>query len=184
MNNYSKIKELISGMKTKDRIFHSGEVLEVGTDRCSVKIGSLVLIDVRLRSVLNGNQDYMIIKPQVGSMVTVADTSGGDLRTTEVVQYSEVASVEISIGGKTVSMDKTGVFFNGGHNGGLVNISALTQRLNNIERDINMLKTVFSTWVVVPQDGGAALKAAATVWASSRLTETTNSNYEDTTIKH
>lgn len=43
--------------------------------------------------------------------------------------------------------------------------------LDKLTSDINALKTIFLTgWVVVPQDGGAALKVAAATWAGQVLT--------------
>jgi phage baseplate assembly protein V len=39
--------------------------------------------------------------------------------------------------------------------------------LQKLETDINDLKTVFSGWVTVPNDGGAALKTAAAAWYGS-----------------
>jgi hypothetical protein len=36
--------------------------------------------------------------------------------------------------------------------------------LTTLKTAINDLKTVFATWVVAPQDGGAALKLAAATW--------------------
>jgi hypothetical protein len=39
--------------------------------------------------------------------------------------------------------------------------------LDTLKTDINNLKTIFSTWVVVPKDGGAALKTAAAAWYGS-----------------
>lgn len=39
--------------------------------------------------------------------------------------------------------------------------------LDKLKDDINSLKTVFSGWVTVPQDGGAALKTAAGTWYGS-----------------
>lgn len=39
--------------------------------------------------------------------------------------------------------------------------------LDKLKDDINSLKTVFSGWIVVPNDGGAALKTAATTWYGS-----------------
>ena len=42
--------------------------------------------------------------------------------------------------------------------------------LDKLKDDLNTLKTVFSTgWIVAPNDGGAALKAAATTWYGSTI---------------
>jgi len=43
--------------------------------------------------------------------------------------------------------------------------------IKEIQDDISALKQAFSTWVPVPQDGGAALKAAAASWFAQPLIE-------------
>lgn len=86
-------------------------------------------------------------------------------------------------GGKFEITD-TEILFNGGSNDGLINIIDLITKLNNIENDINSLKTAFSGWTVVPNDGGLALKTATTTWYGSSLTPTVKGDIEDATIKH
>lgn len=77
------------------------------------------------------------------------------------------------------------VIFQDGANEGIVKVIELTDKLNNLENDINTLKTVFATtWVVVAQDGGAALKAAAATWAGSTLTPTIKSEIQNNKFIH
>ena len=73
---------------------------------------------------------------------------------------------------------------NGGDNGGLVNVKDLTDKLNNLEKDINKLKQVFTAWTPVPQDGGAMLKSGITTWATQQLVQTQVSDIEDDKITH
>lgn len=42
--------------------------------------------------------------------------------------------------------------------------------LQAIKSNVDQLRTAFAAWVPVPNDGGAALKAAATAWSSSTIT--------------
>jgi hypothetical protein len=72
----------------------------------------------------------------------------------------------------------------GNSKGGLAIVASLTQRYNKIEQDLNTLKTIFTSWVVAPSDGGAALKAAAATWAGSSLTQTLDTDIENVKIKH
>ena len=73
--------------------------------------------------------------------------------------------------------------FNGGENG-LAKVDKLTEKINALENDINNLKTVFTTWVTAPSDGGAALKLAASSWYGTALAVTTKNELEDTKIMH
>lgn len=68
--------------------------------------------------------------------------------------------------------------------GGLVKVIELTDRLNTIEKDINALKSAFGSWVVVPGDGGLALKTASASWTGSNLTETDRLDIENVNVTH
>ena len=72
----------------------------------------------------------------------------------------------------------------GGKHGGIIKIEELTTKLNTIEQDINALKQALSTWVPIPSDGGAALKAAVTSWAAKPLQQSKRGDYEDPNVKH
>lgn len=76
------------------------------------------------------------------------------------------------------------VVANEGKLGGLINIEDLVTRLNNLEKDVNTLKAAFNSWVTVPNDGGAALKAQAANWSGNPLTETVREDMEDTKFLH
>lgn len=152
---------------------------------------------------LQANQEAtlgVVLFPRVGSYVAVAMLSG--YAAGVVVLTEDVESIEVNINngtkltvtedgirvnvkdGITLDIDDSAATFNGGDLGGLINIADLTSHLNTIEKDINNLKTVFANWVPAPQDGGAALKGAATSWASAQLTLSQRGDYEDEKVKH
>lgn len=66
----------------------------------------------------------------------------------------------------------------GGSTDFLVRFSKLKEVADELKTDINSLKTVFSTWVPVANDGGAALKAAAATWYGTTLAK----NIDDSKI--
>ncbi|MBQ9076856.1 MAG: hypothetical protein IJY31_03335 [Muribaculaceae bacterium] len=152
---------------------------------------------------LQANQDSawgVVIYPRVGSYVVVgfvADGNAGIVLLTDDIESIEVVvsdttsrvvideeRVRIDVGDETsAELTKEGVLLNGGSLGGLIKVKELTSRINNIEEDINLLKDVFSGWVSVPQDGGAALKAASGAWAGNKLTLTTRGDYENEKVK-
>ena len=82
-----------------------------------------------------------MVVPKDGSVVAVVWVSK---TTAVVVMVAEVEEIRLM----------------GGQLGGLVKVEELVKKLNAVEKDLNSLKQVFTTWVTVPQDGGAALKAA------------------------
>lgn len=150
------------------------------------------LLGVNLQA--NQGADFgLCLFPEIGSFVVVgfiADGAAGAVLLTEKIESAEIVigdtsavmdadGVRIDVGDISAHLDKDSVTFNGGDLGGLVKVEDLTNRLNIIENDINKLKTAFSSWVVAPQDGGAALKAAAASWFGSQLTPTKRSDYEN-----
>ena len=104
----------------------------------------------------------------------VADVDGDGVYT--VVRYGKITRVEVS--------NSIDVILNTGSNGGMVKVNSLVSKLNTVESDLNNLKTVLSTWVPVPNDGGAALKTAAASWAGQTLTPTQASDLENNKVKH
>jgi hypothetical protein len=117
---------------------------------------------------------YTDIQPARGSVCLIGILEGLEAYTflinAEKVELAEIAS------GKIV--------FNGGENEGWVKVKELTGRLNAIEKNLNELKQVFSSWVAVPNDGGAALKTASVAWAGKQLTETRQADIENGKVTH
>lgn len=127
--------------------------------------------DIRLQAIA-GLDTGMVVIPKEGSFIGVTFVN----RSTGFVSvYSEVDKVLV---------DAESFEFNGGVNGGLINVSDLVERINIIESDINDLKTALASWVPVPSDGGAALKAALASYFGSPLIDTVESDIEDTKVKH
>lgn len=109
-------------------------------------------------------------------------------KTEIVVKSAEITAkidkVEFEVKDNKIKVKADEIVFNDGGNGGLVNVNGLTSQLNAVEKDLNTLKAIFSSWTVAPQDGGATLKFATTDWAGRQLVASTNGDYEDTKVKH
>ena len=131
------------------------------------------ILDVKINANLNPVKGLRFI-PSIGSIVYVTFENESDSEGF-ISLYSEVDKMLI---------DSNEIIFNGGQNEGLINIIDLVSKLNTLENDINNLKSSFSSWVPVPNDGGAALKTSASSWFGSTLTNTNKSDIEDTKIKH
>ena len=179
MDRSKEIKEVIKSIAgVPGMMFVMGKVESVGDETCSVKIADrLVINDVRLNASADGNADNILIKPKVGSMVLMADLSGGELRSLVVISFSALDSMTVRFDGEVV--------INGGENEGLVKVKELTKKLNEIINDINSLKSVFKTgWTPMVYDGGAALKLAASSWYGSDLATISKEDIENDMIKH
>lgn len=178
MSRLQDIKEAIRsicGKETGNGLFLVGKVKNVDGESCTVDIAGIELDEVRLTAVNDGADGKLLLIPKTDSMVLLADMSGGELRDLAVVGFTNVEKIEATCEQITL---------NGGDNGGLVNIKDLTDKLNNLEKDINKLKQVFTLWTPVPQDGGSSLKAGITSWAAQQLVQTQVSDIEDDKITH
>lgn len=133
---------------------------------CDIDDDGLVMYGIRLQCVTDAAGGILCV-PKKGAAALVVQIEGGDgWMLADCAEYEKI-------------------IINGGGNGGLIKINDLINRLNVLEKSLNDLKQVFSTtWVVAPQDGGAALKSAAANWAADTITETKAEDIEDSTVKH
>ncbi len=70
-----------------------------------------------------------------------------------------------------VWLKNDGIMELGGDTDFMVRFSELKKVVDELQSDIGSLKSAFTTWIVVPMDGGAALKAVSGTWAGTPLTE-------------
>jgi len=150
-------------------------------DTVTVKLSDDVVIeDVRLKSVVKDGTKF-IITPAENSNILIGRIENSEEFFVAVID--EVKSVNIEIGDMSFFIDENGIVMNGGSLHGLVTRDGVKQQLNKIEQDITNLKNAFSSWVPVPNDGGAALKTASASWSGAALVQTANTDIENTKIK-
>ncbi len=126
---------------------------------------------IRLQSIISQSKGFVVIpKENSDIIVTFLNRSTGFVSLT-----SEVEKILI---------DTDLTQFNGGDNGGLININDLITKLNIVENDLNTIKTAISAWVPTPNDGGAGLKVALTTWFGDQLTPTVALDMEDMKVTH
>lgn len=158
------IKKIVNGNEVNDK-FIVGKVTSINGVLIDVlpEDGTAELKDIRLCA--ENSASVFIVIPKLNSKVYVSmDGSTGGI----AVGFHEVEEV----------------LLRGNQFGGLVKVSSLVNKLNVIESDLNTLKTAFNTWVVVPSDGGLALKTASSSWASQLITQTQVSDLENNKVKH
>lgn len=149
-----------------------------GDGTCDVNISGegepeLVLPGVSMRSVADGDKSGIMFIPEVGAHVVFCKVEG----------QSDYVLIKTSKLKKTV-LNCDNIVFNEGLNEGLVKAPELTEKLNALEKQLNELKQILSSWTPVPQDGGAALKGVISSWAGNSLLETQQSEIENDKIKH
>lgn len=159
---------------------YSGKVVSVDTNKKTAMVALTMYddtADMKVEALLNATKSSVegfIIYPAVNSDVVVCDVDGDGVYT--VVRFGKITRVDITQG-----IDVT---INNGDNGGMVKAKELKQKLNALENDLNTLKNIFTTWAPVPNDGGAALKAASATWAGQTITATVDSDLQNQKVKH
>jgi len=130
-----------------------GIVKEVSGVTCTVEIGSLTVSDVRLRASEKQEETQILITPVIGSAVILASLSG-DMTNLVVVAVDVAESITI----------------NGGKLGGLINIEALTAKLNELVQ-------VFNSHTHTAPNG-------PTTPPTTSANQLQRKDYEDEKIKH
>lgn len=196
------IKDLAKGSRQTVSLICTVDAVDktARTVDCSPLDESAPLLGVNLQAN-QGSSFGVVAFPKPDSFVVVGFVADGSAGV--VLLMDEIESIEVVIGenaaritadengicalmGDATSVELTadGITLNGGKLGGVVKVEQLTERINAIEKDINTLKSIFSAWVAVPQDGGGALSIASSTWAGTPLTLTERSDYENEKVTH
>lgn len=162
------------------------EVTSVDAEKMTVDVqpvnGSPEIFDVRLTASAEQQSNFMVVYPKVGTTVLVSffDQSHADGYVSAV---DEPERVVIKIGDYKLEIDSNGIKLNDGQIGGLPKSNSVLAKLNQLESQVNQLKSILAAWIPVPTDGGAALKVAVTAWAASQITPTQISDIENQKVK-
>lgn len=171
MGKIQDIKEAIRTIAGKGNgggLFLVGEVKSVEGESCTVEVAGLELDEVRLTAVNDGADGKLLLTPKEGSMVLLADMSGGLLRDLAVVGYTNVERIEATC---------DSIELNGGDNGGLVNIEKLKGWMRDVESDLKTLKTLLQTSPIAGNGAPAAI-------VFTPQTKSVANDIEDTKITH
>ena len=133
------------------------------TCNCSPINGDAKLLNVRLMTDVT--KVGIFVTPSVNSqvMVTMINKYTG-----YVSMFSELDEIQL----------------NGKNKNGLVQVTDLVTKLNNLENKLNSLITTFNAWTPAPNDGGAALKSVLATWVATSLSPTTKIELENKTVLH
>ncbi len=133
-NNYDTIRNMLMAAIDVPAVL-SGKVLDVDTESrtCNIDIDGTTLPGVLLQPILD-NTTGLVIFPKVGSQALClynAEWDGWVL-----LQASDIERVQLNIGDTSIEISADGVLFNGGNNGGLVNVKTLKTAFKAVVADI------------------------------------------------
>lgn len=191
------IRRIAGAMPAPAQIM-SGVVKEVneaeGTAMVALSLdGDEAVSGVMLNAIIENDNGLLVI-PAQDSNVWVAEIDGPDKW--GIIKCSNAEKVTIKIAGTPEVLVESGkVVINGGEHGGMVKVQELVEAFNVIREDVNRLKNKIGIWSPVPNDGGAALRAALaesapgvpplpTSWAGELIQEFTIPDFENPDAKH
>lgn len=73
---------------------------------------------------------------------------------------------------------------NGDAFGGILKADEVAQELTNLGTQLNQLKSILGSWVPVPNDGGAALKASVSTWAGQPIEPVVSQALQNLVVTH
>lgn len=147
--------------------------------------GSPELNDVRLNAVIDEKvTDCFTVVPAVGSFVLVLlldETEG------LVVATSTIAKVVTRTGDMTMEVSASGVVFNGGSLGGVIDIAKLTEKVNGLVDAFNRHTHTIASGGIATQGSATAQATVAPVTVpavTSKAKKLDRGDYEDEQVKH
>lgn len=158
------IRQLLGGQRIT---IYQGIVKSVEGITCTVSFGALDVDGVRLRASLSENGSNLLVKPKTGTAVVVGSLSG-DLSQLAVLVVDEAESI-------TVNGEIT---INGGKLGGLINIEALTEKINAV------IDTFNSHTHLVNTTGSATAQSGTAQAVTSKAAKLNKQDYEDKKVTH
>lgn len=168
MDKYTEIKQkLRAAAQNAGETFVTGTVVSTDGETCTVKVGEMVLSEVRCGAVTDGNALNLHIYPTTGSAVLMADLSNGEKRDMAVIAYSRTDKIETGTAEHTTA-----------------NADTLKTQLEKMKKRVDGIIDAINNAVPVAQDGGAALQASMKA-ALAQLTDKEDfSEIEDPSLKH
>lgn len=168
--NQMNIAELIRALSSKRSNNLLAEVISVDKVNKTLKVkvetanGEYEIPNVNAKSILTKSDNIIIGWPKKGSMVLIAqieDTDDFVLLITEEID-------EVYLAGNKYS---------------LVNGEELKKEIEKTNQVLDLIVSAFNSWTVVPNDGGAALKALISTALSGKTTGKFNNILNDK-VKH
>ena len=177
---YDLLKKIIkSVLSVEDYYSERGTIKSVNiNDRtCIVTlIGGGELTDVKLQATAESNKG-ILVEPKTDTPCIVTFMGRGDAYLSMI---DEVENYYLNAG--------SDITFNDGDNEGLINISELTSKLNNLKTEINSLITSYNSHIHVTTATISATPVVGvispTTSQASSVSSFNKSDYEDTNVKH
>ena len=187
MNIFQAFKDQFVGLIRAQVISGTAKNVDANNRLFDIKkdTGGADLVNVKMRCVGGAGTKGIWMQPKNGAKCVVLQLNISEYNNILLFcEEFEELIIESSNNVKLKMTDTGELWLNGDQYGSLIKIADLVSKLNTVESDLNTIKAVFSSWGPVPNDGGAALKTAASTWYGQTLTNTTEVMIENSKVKH
>lgn len=133
------------------------------------------LFECRLNAIIDNYESFAVTYPAVGSYVLCISLT--DATECFVFAMSEIEEIEVKIGETSLKMNDSDILFNGGALGGMVKVSELTNKLNELVQTFNSHTHRVST------TGSSSAQTGTAAAVTSRAQNFNKSDYENEKIK-
>lgn len=140
MDKYRQLAELMKGFQNDGQVFFTATIVSIDGNTCTIEVDELAISDVRLKPTTDELDDDILLTPAIGSSVLVGSFSG-DFSNLFILQSDSLSELNIKIGTMSCLMNKNGIIFNDGKNGGSVNINSLISWMQNVYTDMLAIAT-------------------------------------------
>lgn len=171
MDQYRRLSDNLKTIVGGQQItIWQGIVKSVEGITCTVTFANQDVSGVRLRASERKNEANILITPKIGTPVTVGSLTG-DYKQLVVLKVDQIETIVI----------------NGGQLGGLINIEALTEKINDLVDSFNGHTHMLASGSVAVagsatnQSNPAPIEVPAIQQKANKLNK---SDYEDETVKH
>jgi hypothetical protein len=163
---------------------YSGDVHSVNETDLTIDVAlneTVMVSNVQLKATIAGDQGFYVI-PKNGSHVKIVRLDGGV--NYSLLQASDIDKLVFKIGNATFVADENKIMMNGGNHHGMVKVSELTQKLNDLENKVNELIGICKSMTVALAPSGT-YPLGTNFFASVQNLQTTSQNdIENPNVKH
>lgn len=178
MATEQEIREKLGAALKRPSVTVLAEVKGVNqSDRtCDIDNDGVMIFGVRLQSITKGDAGVLVI-PKIGSQALCVQIEDTDCFM--LLHASEVESIELFVGDKTIAMDKDGFVFNGGTIGS-VKADKMVEWMTKVYSDLQTLMVLLASFPLTTPAG----PGTGSVVFNSQTPQPNLNDFVDDTLKH
>lgn len=138
----------------------------------------------QIPNLLDGNNKCGIVTPEGNSIVLDDDDGSLTIHFSGQVTISSDSAVAVNSGTQILISAEDSICFNNGDNQGMVNIKDLTEKLNNLIQQLEVLRNTFNTHTHPGVTAGPGTTSPPATQAATPFSQFNQLDYEDLKVIH